>query len=325
MARPGLDKHPKFRRLMYILSDTRAHCRGYLECLWETAYESGNPRIGDSMDVELASDWHGEQGLLTKALANCGGELAGFIEEIDGVWHIHDLYDHAPEYVQRRMEREAQRTAKGLTISQLRAEAGRKGGLAKAKQATASDKQIIANESKLPELAKQTVANGATPAPSTRTQHPAPEGESGVPDSLSAKADTSEPKALIRLQEVWNEIEGIQPFQRITSKRRTAFNVRAKTTGWLDSVRQALDKIRDSDFCHGHNVRQWMADIDWFLRPDTVVKILEGKYDNRNGNGEASNPQKTQSRLPSDDQIEEVRRCGSPDAFFNEHPELLGK
>ena len=30
-------------------------------------------------------------------------------------------------------------------------------------------------------------------------------------------------------------------------------------------------------------MRLVLADIDWFLRPDTVTRIIEGKYDNRAG------------------------------------------
>ena len=55
---------------------------------------------------------------------------------------------------------------------------------------------------------------------------------------------------------------------------------------WMGSWKEALFKIGDSDFCCGRiearNGRSvWRADIDWFLRPDTVNKILEGKYDNQ--------------------------------------------
>jgi len=36
--------------------------------------------------------------------------------------------------------------------------------------------------------------------------------------------------------------------------------------------------IPDSPFLLGENDRGWRADIDWFLRPDSVTRILEGKY-----------------------------------------------
>ncbi|HZZ77238.1 MAG TPA: ATP-binding protein [Gemmataceae bacterium] len=39
MARPGLQKHPKFRRLVRMLNVPVPHALGYLECLWEVTYD----------------------------------------------------------------------------------------------------------------------------------------------------------------------------------------------------------------------------------------------------------------------------------------------
>lgn len=45
---------------------------------------------------------------------------------------------------------------------------------------------------------------------------------------------------------------------------------------WVGVVR----KISASSFCLGKNDRDWKADIDFLIRPDTASKVLEGKYDN---------------------------------------------
>ena len=132
MARPGLEKNPKFRNLLRLLGEPRSHVRGYLDCLWDAAYENGNPVIGDAKLIEATADYPGEPGKLCAALLECGGtSQVGFIEPVDGEsgrFQIHDLYDHAPEYVKRRMEREMEREAKGVTLKELRATAGRLGG-----------------------------------------------------------------------------------------------------------------------------------------------------------------------------------------------------
>lgn len=44
-------------------------------------------------------------------------------------------------------------------------------------------------------------------------------------------------------------------------------------------------RIQKSSFCQGKNDRGWVASFDWFIRPDTVVKIMEGKYDDHIVNG----------------------------------------
>jgi hypothetical protein len=107
--RPTLLEHRKFKRLVSILKCPRSHAVGYLEMIWQAAYESGDEFIGDAVDVELAAEWEGESGELVKALLECGGLRAGFIEPVDGGYGVHDLYDHAPDYVQKRRKREDER------------------------------------------------------------------------------------------------------------------------------------------------------------------------------------------------------------------------
>lgn len=150
MARPGLIKHPKFLRLLHTLQLPLPHALGYLECLWSSCYERGDDRVGDATDVELAAHWPGEPGKLAETLAACR-----FIDDRgDGTYAVHDLYDHAPEYVQRRMEREARRKQKGKSLTDLRREAGR-----------ARHGLPPASVSKCLSPADGGSANGATPAP----------------------------------------------------------------------------------------------------------------------------------------------------------------
>lgn len=125
--RPTLLNHQKFKRLCAVLKIPKPHAVGYLELLWHSAYESGDPRIGDTLDVELACEWPGEPGQLAEALASCGGPgRSGFTDEKDGIYTIHDLYDHAPDYVQKRARRESARKEKGKSISDMRREAAAK-------------------------------------------------------------------------------------------------------------------------------------------------------------------------------------------------------
>jgi hypothetical protein len=113
MARPGLDKNVKFRALCRLLGEPRPHVRGYLEYLWETVYETGNAVVGDSAMVEAAAEFPGKPGTLCRALLSCGGDgRSGFIEPapgIQGQYQVHDLRDHAPDYVQLRAAKEAER------------------------------------------------------------------------------------------------------------------------------------------------------------------------------------------------------------------------
>lgn len=166
MARPGLRSHPKFKRLMALLRIPEAHLYGHLQMLWDAAYEFGED-IGDDVDVEINAGWTGEPGALCKAMAECAGVgREGFIEpnpDRPGHWRVHDLYDHAPKYVQKRMEREAERLKRGQTITDIRRLAAKE--MHKQKQT----KQTDANGNHLQtdaDKTKQTDANGRTPSPS---------------------------------------------------------------------------------------------------------------------------------------------------------------
>lgn len=105
MAKPSLLTHPKFRRLVHDLDIGEAAGVGHLELLWHVAYETGNARIGDTTDVELAARWCARDGKLCAALARCG-----FIDENDdGSFSIHDLHEHAPKYVKDRWDKKLKR------------------------------------------------------------------------------------------------------------------------------------------------------------------------------------------------------------------------
>ena len=73
--------------------------------------------------------------------------------------------------------------------------------------------------------------------------------------------------------------------QTMTTSRTTALRSRLKDPAWRDSWQAALVQGGTSAFLRGENERGWRADVDWFLRPDTVTKILEGKYGSKDGGG----------------------------------------
>lgn len=77
----------------------------------------------------------------------------------------------------------------------------------------------------------------------------------------------------------WNSIDGITACRKLTSKRCKALRSRLSDPDWRRDWREGIERISRSEFCRGQNDRGWKADIDWFLRPDTLTKILEGKYD----------------------------------------------
>ncbi len=73
---------------------------------------------------------------------------------------------------------------------------------------------------------------------------------------------------------------------KMTPARKTAL-----TSRWIgDKERQNLkwwekffQRVGESQFLTGNNDRGWKADFSWILKQENFYKILEGKYDNNNG------------------------------------------
>lgn len=90
--------------------------------------------------------------------------------------------------------------------------------------------------------------------------------------------------------EIWREVcvpAGCSDIREFTSDRKEKFRDRMKKRDagkprdevWL---RAYLQRIANSDFCRGGGPTSWVADFDFAFRSEKVVlKVLEGKYDNR--------------------------------------------
>lgn len=76
----------------------------------------------------------------------------------------------------------------------------------------------------------------------------------------------------------WNAIPKIRKAQRLTSGRIRTLRARMKEPDFRDGWKEGLSVISRSTFLQGSNDRKWIIDIDWFLKPDSLTKILEGKY-----------------------------------------------
>lgn len=88
-------------------------------------------------------------------------------------------------------------------------------------------------------------------------------------------------KDVRRVVSAWNElglnpIRGIQPQTergKMTRKRINDFGV--------ETVLEAIAKVKESRFCAGDNKKGWTATYDWFIKPSNFQKCLEGNYDDR--------------------------------------------
>ena len=65
---------------------------------------------------------------------------------------------------------------------------------------------------------------------------------------------------------------------KLSDKRKKTLKERLKDEFFKDNWKKALDIVPTIPFLMGKNKTDWRADFDFFTRPDSVAKIIEGKY-----------------------------------------------
>lgn len=80
------------------------------------------------------------------------------------------------------------------------------------------------------------------------------------------------------IEQAWNAISGLVAVRQWSEQRKQRLRTRLRDPTWLERALKAISQIPDCPFLLGDNDRGWRADIDWFLKPDSVTRILEGKY-----------------------------------------------
>lgn len=84
--------------------------------------------------------------------------------------------------------------------------------------------------------------------------------------------------------DAWNRMAGksrAHRADRLTEKRRRAAKARIEEYTEL-IIRDAIAAVPSKPWLMGINERGWCADIDWILRPDSIARLREGKYDHGN-------------------------------------------
>jgi len=76
-------------------------------------------------------------------------------------------------------------------------------------------------------------------------------------------------------------LPGLERCKAPTAKRATALKQRQADSYWREHWQEALGRLAQSTFAQGGGEQGWRGSLDWFLRPDTVARILEGRYEDR--------------------------------------------
>lgn len=88
-----------------------------------------------------------------------------------------------------------------------------------------------------------------------------------------------------RIIEGWNSLD-LDRIIKITegTQRCKLLKRRIKDYG-VETVLEAVEKVRQSNFLHGNNSKGWQITFDWFIRPNNFPKVIGGNYDNRSSTG----------------------------------------
>ncbi len=81
----------------------------------------------------------------------------------------------------------------------------------------------------------------------------------------------------------WNSFPQLPQIQRLAEGRLRKLRHRLADGFFRANWKAGIERIARSPFCTGRGGRGWRANFDWFLRADTLTKIVEGVYDQRTG------------------------------------------
>lgn len=122
------------------------------------------------------------------------------------------------------------------------------------------------------------------------------EGEEDIDIDIEEDIDKEPPVPYEKIKELYNSIcKSLSQVRSISSTRKNHLKARWKQFKYeLDTFREAFEKVEASKFCTGTNDRGWKADFDWLIKNDNnMVKVLEGKYDDKGGGDDFTKDNKT--------------------------------
>lgn len=121
-----------------------------------------------------------------------------------------------------------------------------------------------------------------SPTPPERTVQERKGKETSIASSIDASRDPIlNPGEVL---DAWNEKADNYKLPKcmvMSDKRRRYTTARLRDPFFSQNWKAALERMTSSTFCKGANDRGWVADFDFFIQPDSVAKIMEGKYDER--------------------------------------------
>ncbi len=194
---------------------------------------------------------------------------------------------------------------------------GRAKGRAKGEQ-TAPKRATTKEDKNIRSLSKEEVAkatskkravkkgkgeSGEDPKPTNATQKPTeaptetlrggvdrlyPKGEKTSQNANLEPSEAGEAKCIDyeAIKSRWNEETGgaLGKLVMITGRRREMVRARIRETS-VDDFFTMIHNAAASSFLRGESQRGWVANFDWCIKPNNYPKVLEGRYNDHEGEG----------------------------------------
>lgn len=180
------------------------------------------------------------------------------IEEIDGGWH---LLNHR-KYREMASKEEA-KEAEAKRKARYRAKVARN----EMSQSVPDKSQEVPERSHIAEAKANTEANTeANTDPKEEEKKQKPKAPIGEEDEIFG---------------TWNVMAGQTGLPKIaksSTERRAKAKTRLRDQFFRDNWREGIEAFKERSFLRGQNDRGWVATIDWFLKPESLIRIIEGQY-----------------------------------------------
>lgn len=253
----GTHNHMKTKRLKRLLGIPLYQAVGILESLWllcTDCCDEGN--IGKFTDEEIADylEWDGDASELVRALSDSGWTDS----DKDRRLVIHDWIDHCPEYIRDRIRKRQARSDKA---------------------SKPHDEEIDPNNQRTyassePDKAGQSRTDTGHDRDLTVYSKPIPT-HSNPTNTLSDKNEDKQSEQVDGFILKWNSTPGVVKVERLRKgKRLSSLKARLHEKDW--NWQLALTKFPLKCFAE---TGEFTPHLEWFTRPDTVDRILEGTYD----------------------------------------------
>lgn len=102
--------------------------------------------------------------------------------------------------------------------------------------------------------------------------------ESDIERDKKNTSSSSSQRDIQRVIDAWNAI-GAKQIKKIVENtdRHTWLKTRIRDYG-LDSILEAIENVKNSDFLMGRTKEGFNITFDWFIRPNNFPKVLDGNY-----------------------------------------------